>query len=151
MQSSSRSRSFKPGLVGASPITDANLVDGKWLIVDGGRTRAARLPGSINHQLSTINQPRSQSVISSARRFAKAEVRGATPRESASLIYDFGFTIYEFRRSVDTPHGSAIVNRKSQIVNCMPPCLSSYRAGFVNPYSSVRVRPGAPFPIRIVV
>ena len=25
-----------------------------------------------------------------------------------------------------------------------PPCLSSYRAGFVNPYSSVRVRPGAP-------
>ena len=26
-----------------------------------------------------------------------------------------------------------------------PLCLSSYRAGFVNPYSSVRVRPGAPF------
>ena len=26
----------------------------------------------------------------------------------------------------------------------LPPCLSSYRAGFVNPYSSVRVRPGAP-------
>ena len=26
-----------------------------------------------------------------------------------------------------------------------PLCLSSYRAGFVNPYSSVQVRPGAPF------
>ena len=26
-----------------------------------------------------------------------------------------------------------------------PLCLSSHRAGFVNPYSSVRVRPGAPF------
>ncbi len=25
-----------------------------------------------------------------------------------------------------------------------PLCLSSHRAGFVNPYSSVRVRPGAP-------
>ena len=27
---------------------------------------------------------------------------------------------------------------------CKPPCLSSYRASFVNSYSSVRVRPGAP-------
>src|SRR5262245_15432201 len=31
----------------------------------------------------------------------------------------------------------------------MPLCLSSYRAGFVNPYSSVRVRPGAPFECRM--
>ena len=30
-----------------------------------------------------------------------------------------------------------------------PLCLSSYRAGFVNPYSSVRVRPGAPFKCRM--
>ena len=52
MQSSSSGRSFKPGLIGASPITDANC---------------------------------SQGVISSARRSAKAEVRGASPRESASL------------------------------------------------------------------
>src|SRR5580704_17381241 len=40
---------------------------------------------SINHQLSTINSSRSQGVISSARRSAKAEVRGASPRESARL------------------------------------------------------------------
>src|SRR6266567_8466817 len=51
MQSSSSSRPFKPGLIGASPITDANC---------------------------------SQGVISSARRSAKAEVRGANPRESAN-------------------------------------------------------------------
>ena len=53
----------------------------------------------------------SQGVISSARRFAKAEVRGASPRESTIL----------------------------------PLCLSSYRTSFVNLYSSVRVRPEAPF------
>ena len=52
MQSSSRSRPFKSGLIGASPITDAIC---------------------------------SQGVISSARRFAKAEVRGANPRESTIL------------------------------------------------------------------
>ena len=33
----------------------------------------------------------------------------------------------------------------------LPLCLSSHRAGFVYPYSSVRVRPEAPFQIRIVV
>src|ERR1017187_5899323 len=54
----------------------------------------------------------SQGVISSARRSAKAEVRGASPRESTSL---------------------------------WPLSLSSYRSGFVNRYSSVRVRPGDPF------
>ena len=42
---------------------------------------------------------------------AKEKVRGASPRESASLL---------------------------------PRCLSSYRASFVNLYSSVRVRPEAP-------
>ena len=52
MQSSSRGRPFKPGLIGASPITDTNC---------------------------------SQGVISSARRSAKAEARGANPRESASF------------------------------------------------------------------
>ena len=52
MQSSSSGRSFKPGLIGASPITDAIC---------------------------------SQGVISSARRSAKAEVRGANPRESAKV------------------------------------------------------------------
>jgi hypothetical protein len=41
----------------------------------------------------------SQSVISSARRFAKAEVRGANPRESAISIYDFRFTIADFSRA----------------------------------------------------
>ena len=36
-------------------------------------------------------------------------------------------------------------NRKSKIKNLLPLCLSSDRASFVNSYSSVRVRPGAPF------
>lgn len=83
MQSSSRSRPFKSGLIGASPITDAIL---KELIVDGLELREGIkawrkffLP-TINSQLAT--QLRSQGVISSARRSAKAEVRGANPRES---------------------------------------------------------------------
>ena len=40
------------------------------------------------------------------------------------------------------------LNSKSQIHNRkfpVPPCLSSYRSGFVNRYSPVRIRPGAPF------
>jgi hypothetical protein len=40
---------------------------------------------SIDYQLSTLNQFRSQGVISPARRSAKAEVRGANPRESTTL------------------------------------------------------------------
>ena len=36
-------------------------------------------------------------------------------------------------------------NPKSKIKNLLPLCLSSHRASFVNSYSSVRVRPGAPF------
>ena len=51
--------------------------------------------------------PRSQGVISAARRSAKAEVRGANPRESATLIYDLriglrpeiGFDIAPARKS----------------------------------------------------
>jgi hypothetical protein len=52
MQSSSRSRPFKPTLAGASPATDAKC---------------------------------SQGVINSARRSAKAEARGANPRESTNF------------------------------------------------------------------
>ena len=58
MQSSSRNQPFKLVLAGASPATDAK-----------------QLPGA----------SRSQGVISSARRSAKAEVRGANPRESTIL------------------------------------------------------------------
>ena len=85
MQSSSSIQPFKLVLAGASPATDA-----KWW----------------------LNANCSQGVISFAHRSAKAEVRGANPRESASFI--------------------------------VPLCLSSYRSGFVNRYSSVQVRPGAP-------
>ena len=63
MQSSSSSRSFKPGLIGASPITDANLVVGLWLRVDSGEMRCARQwvyqPSTLNSQpfmLSRCNQ-----------------------------------------------------------------------------------------------
>ena len=82
MQSSSRSLPFKQSLAGASPATDAIFsdVDGGWLMVDG---LFLGWSDPINPQLSTLNQLRSQGVISSARRFAKAEVRGAIPRESA--------------------------------------------------------------------
>src|SRR6185369_894577 len=78
MQSSSRSRLFKSGLTGASPITDA--------IVRVAQVRLER------HR-------------------AKVAVAGATP-------------------AVDT---------------ILPLCLSSHRTSFVNSYSSVRVRPEAPF------
>ncbi len=71
---------------------------------------------SINPQLSTINQSRSQGAISSARRSAKAEVRGANPRESTTLIYDFGFTIYDLGRE-HVYSAAPFVNRKSAIVN----------------------------------
>ena len=90
--------------------------------------------------------PCSQGVISSACRSAKAEVRGANPRESAISIYDFRSTIYEAiakQRLAPipfTPRKSSFVNRQFPV----PLCLSSYRASFVNSYSSVRVRPGAP-------
>ena len=77
MQSSSRTRPFKPGLIGASPITDAIC-------------------------------PRSS--VRSERHRAKVEVAGAIPAADAIL----------------------------------PLCLSSYRASFVNSYSSVQVRPEAP-------
>ena len=40
-------------------------------------------PATLNFQLSTNS--RSQGAISPARRFAKAEVRGASQRESATL------------------------------------------------------------------
>ena len=79
MQSSSRSRSFKSGLIGARPITDA------------------------------IFCPRSS--VRSERHRARVEVAGAIPAVDAIL----------------------------------PLCLSSYRASFVNSYSSVQVRPEAPF------
>ena len=52
----------------------------------------------------------SQGVISSARRFAKAEVRGASPRESAISIYDFRFSIANF---CDCRARQAIVNPES--------------------------------------
>src|SRR2546430_4595271 len=116
MQSSSRSLSFKQGLAGASPATDA-----RWL-----------------------NANCSQGVTSSARRSAKAEVRGANPRES-TISND------EARMSNDESHRSAqigwlshcdFVIRPSDFT--VPLCLSSYRASFVNSYSSVQIRPGAP-------
>src|SRR5262245_6903087 len=84
MQSSSRSRPFKSGLIGASPITDANI----W-------------PNAIC--------PRSS--VRSERHRAKVEVAGAIPAVDAIL----------------------------------PLCLRSHRTSFVNLYSSVRVRPEAPF------
>ena len=88
MQSSSRSRPFKSGLAGASPATDAIL--NKLMVVSCElKKKSNDLPigeaPSLNNQLQTIDQSRSQGVSSSARRSAKAEVRGASPRESANL------------------------------------------------------------------
>src|SRR5207245_3913336 len=77
MQSSARRRAYKPGLIGASPITDAIV-------------RVAQIDKS-----GTLRRCRPQVQL--------------LPR---------------------TPFS--------------PLCLSSYRASFVNSYSSVQVRPGAP-------
>lgn len=56
----------------------------------------------------------SQGVISPARRSAKAEVRGANPRGSATPICDFRFTIDEFIRGVTSRQirKSSFTNRK---------------------------------------
>src|SRR5437660_5211514 len=81
MQSSSRSRPFKSGLIGASPITDAILSGGCRVTSDKSQERPLRV--TRHPTLDTLC--RSQGVISSARRSAKAEVRGANPRESANL------------------------------------------------------------------
>ena len=70
----------------------------------------------------------------------KQTLIGASPITDAISICAFGFAIYE-----PSANWKGRVNRQSQIVNPQPLCLSSYRASFVNSYSSVRVRPEAPF------
>ena len=80
MQSSSSSRIVNPTLAGASPATDASLVDSSWLIVDSSEIHRVR---QWVYQLSTLYQQSSQGVISSARRSAKAEARGALPFATA--------------------------------------------------------------------
>jgi hypothetical protein len=51
--------------------------------------------------------------MSSARRSAKAEVRGANPRESASLIDNLRLMIDDFKAA----SSAVFSNRKSQIKN----------------------------------
>jgi hypothetical protein len=137
MQSSSSSRSFKPGLAGASPATDAILVilDLRFAIEN-----RAGFGGQIQNRKSKIeNSRRSQGVSRYARRSAKAEVRGAIPRESAR--FKLRFAILDLRLRIAEGASPSIAvgliwdNRKSQISS--PLCLSSYRASFVNSYSSV--------------
>lgn len=70
MQSSPRALPFKQTLAGASPATDASSNSERGTRNKYCQTDALRASS------------RSQGVISSARRFAKAEVRGASPRES---------------------------------------------------------------------
>src|SRR5215831_6513856 len=53
-------------------------------------------------------------------------------------------------RVAQLDQSAGVRSRRSQVrflswTPFQPLCLSSYGAGFVNPYSSVRVRPGAPF------
>src|SRR6266446_4178193 len=99
MQSSSSSRIFNPTLAGASPATDASpLVHVGESMVDSQTPSGSIHPSTINSP--PINQQRSQSVISSARRPAKAEARGASPRESATFIYDLRFMIYDYERAI---------------------------------------------------
>src|SRR5215831_12343313 len=100
MQSSSSGRAFNPGLIGASPITDANFVEVPSSKFQVPKTFAHPNAfgtwnfGTRNFTHRHFHLKRSQSVISSARRSAKAEVRGANPRESAILftISDLRFT-----------------------------------------------------------
>src|SRR5258708_23553862 len=171
MQSSSRSRFFNPTLAGASPATDASLKtrnpNNEIRKIDEDRNPNRRPADRFDIQNSGFfrissfdirHLQRNQGVISSARRSAKVEVRGANPRESTNqkpedriprperitkleirnhsewqvrhssfgLLSDFGFRVSDFST---------------------PLCLSSNRASFVNSYSSVRLRPGAPLPV----
>ena len=95
MQSSSSNRVFNPTLTGASPATDAiprKLIPDSYELIEETTGRGMLSGPPINYQLSTINQSRSQGVISSARRSAKAEVRGASPRESTIFNGDHDVT-----------------------------------------------------------
>ena len=103
MQSSSRSRSFKPGLIGASPITDATL-------------------SRCNQFCTPVCEAGSSSCKSTwERHFAEVD------RQRLLLVW------------------SDPSNINSQPQPIPPLCLRSYRASFVNSYSSVQVRPEAPF------
>jgi hypothetical protein len=74
-----------------------------------------------------LNANCSQGVISSARRSAKAEVRGASPRESAN-----SFTIYGWRNDV-RQYFLPIVHRKSKIVNFAAPVPQQPQERFRKP------------------
>ena len=82
----------------------------------------------------------SQGVSSSARRFAKAEARGASPRESAM----FKLGTKNAKRGTKQTRFSDSAFPIPRSAPYSPLCLSSHRSGFVNRHSSVRVRPGAP-------
>jgi hypothetical protein len=59
----------------------------------------------------------------------------------------FQMTKFECRMTIGPVSGVKCFVRHSDFVIrhfLKPPCLSSYRASFVNSYSSVQVRPGAP-------
>src|ERR1043166_1004597 len=85
MQSSPSTRPFKPTLAGASPATDAILIlDFRFAIFDF--EQAASSSTDRKSKFKIQKSLRSQGVISSARRSAKAEVRGANPRESAIFL-----------------------------------------------------------------
>ena len=70
MQSRSSSRSFKPGLIGASPITDASLIDGSWLMVDS--RELCRVRQSVYQPLTLNSQP---TTLSRCNQFLHAALR----------------------------------------------------------------------------
>lgn len=108
----------------------------------GMRNRDARAASLVPHSAFPVpHSVCSQGVSSSARRFAKAEARGASPRESAM----FKLGTKNAKRGTKQTRFSDSAFPIPRSAPYSPLCLSSHRSGFVNRHSSVRVRPGAPF------
>lgn len=154
MQSSSCALPFKQTLAGASPATDAifeiRIPNDGHRKNDEARNPNGRRVGLFEVWTSCFDirhSQRSQGVMSAARRSAKAEVRGANPRESTTLKSEYIALSVIRCSSGEARRHSAFGFRPSDLI--LPLCLSSNRASFVNSYSSVRVRPGAPIQLEI--
>lgn len=80
---------------------------------------------------------------SSSGRPFKPDLAGASPATDAS----FGSTLVVRVAQLDSERHRAKVEAAGAtpaVDTILPLCLNSYRSGFVNRYSSVRIRPGAP-------
>ena len=68
----------------------------------------------------------------------KLVLAGASPATDAIFVHVAQLDLERHRAKVEAAGATPAVD------TILPLCLSSYRASFVNSYSSVQVRPGAP-------